>query len=87
VPILSPQLEQNEACRVAFEEARRLRKPIVPVIAVENWKPEDWLGLTIAGTTYFRIFDKEGAYKPVFDSNRMNDLRVEVEVSLLGIRL
>jgi len=80
VPILSPQLEQTPVCRAAFEEARRLQKPIVPVIAIKNWRPEDWLGLTIGGSTFFRIFDKENAYKPFYDSNRMTDLRVEVEV-------
>ncbi len=87
VPILSPQLEQTGACRAAFEEARRLRKPIIPVMAIKKWKPEDWLGLTIAGTIFFRIFGKESAYKPFYDSNRMTDLRVEVEVSLLNVSL
>ncbi|CAF4480985.1 unnamed protein product, partial [Rotaria sp. Silwood2] len=79
VPILTPQLEQTPVCRAAFEEARRLQKPIVPAIAIKSWRPEDWLGLTIAGRTFFRIFDKESAYKPFFDSNRITDLRVEVE--------
>ena len=69
-------------CRSIFEEARRLRKAIVPVMAINKWKPEDWLGLTIAGATFFRIFDKEGAYKPFYDSNRMADLRVEIEVGV-----
>ncbi|CAF4173901.1 unnamed protein product [Rotaria sp. Silwood2] len=81
VPILTPQLEQTPVCRAAFEEARRLQKPIVPAIAIKSWRPEDWLGLTIAGRTFFRIFDKESAYKPFFDSNRITDLRVEVEVA------
>jgi hypothetical protein len=81
IPILSPQFEQTPTCRAAFEEARRLNKPIVPVMAIKAWKPEDWLGLTIAGTTFFRIFNKENAYKPFFDTNRMTDLRVSVEVS------
>ena len=81
VPILSPQMEQTPLCQAAFEEARRLRKPIIPVMAIKKWKPEDWLGLIIGGMTFFRIFDKEGAYKPFYDSNRMTDLRVEVEVS------
>ena len=81
VAILSPQLAHTPVCQAAFEEARRLRKPIVPVIATKNWKPDDWLGLTIAGSTFFRMFDKEHAYKPFYDSNRMIDLRVEVEVS------
>ncbi|CAF1146285.1 unnamed protein product [Rotaria sordida] len=81
VPILSPQFEQTSICRSTFEEVRRLRKPIVPVIAIKNWKSEDWLGLTIAGCTFFRISDKENAYKPFYDSNRMTDLRVEVEVA------
>jgi hypothetical protein len=87
VPILSPQLEQTAACRAAFEEARRLGKPIVPIMAIKKWKSEDWLGLTIAGTTFFRIFNKESAYKPFYDSNRMTDLRVEVEVSVFNVSL
>ena len=81
VPILSPQFEHTLTCRAVFEEARRLQKPILPVIAIEKWKPEDWLGLTIAGCTYFRIFDKNNAYKPFYDSNRMTDLRVGAEVN------
>ena len=81
VPILSPQMEQTSTCQAAFEEARRLRKPIVPVIAIEKWKPEDWLGLTIGGCQFFRIFDKEGAYKPFYDSYPMANLCVAVEVS------
>jgi hypothetical protein len=81
VPILTPQLEQTPVCRAAFEEARRLRKPIVPVMAIKDWKPNDWVGLTIAGGTFFRIFSKEHGYKAFYDTNRMTDLRVEVEVS------
>jgi len=81
VPILTPQLEQTPVCRAAFEEARRYRKPIVPVIAVRTWKPEDWLGLTIAGCTFFRIYDQESAYEQFYDTNRMTDLSVEVVVS------
>ncbi len=81
VPILSSEFEQKPICRAAFEEARQLQKSIVPVMAIKKWKPEDWLGLTIAGATFFRIFHKEGAYKPLYDTNRMTDLRVGVEVS------
>ncbi|CAM2713202.1 unnamed protein product [Rotaria socialis] len=81
VPILTAQFEQTPMCRGALEEARRLQKPIVPVIAIKDWRPEDWLGLTIAGCIFFRIFDKGGAYKPIFDSCRMMDLRVDVEVA------
>lgn len=81
VPVLSPQFEQTPICRAAFEEARRSRKSIVPIMAIKKWKPDDWLGLTIAGSHFFRIFDKEGAYKPFYDSNRMRDLSTEVQVS------
>ena len=81
VPMLTPQLEQSPIVRAAFDEARRLRKAIVPVIAIKSWKPEDWLGLAIAGITFFRISDQQTAYKPKYDSNRITDLRVEVEVS------
>jgi hypothetical protein len=81
LPILTPQLEQTPMCRAAFDEARQLQKPIVPVIAVKHWRPEDWVGLTVAGCKFFRIFDKEMAYKQFYDSNRMTDLCVEVEVS------
>lgn len=80
VPILTSQIESNPLCLAAFDEVRRLHKPLVPVIATEQWRPDDWLGLVIAGITFFRIFDKENAYKPFFDSNRMTDLRVEIEV-------
>jgi len=81
VPILTPQLEQMSLCQAAFEQARLLRKPIIPVIAIKKWRPKDWLGLSIAGCVFFRIFDQEAAYKPFYDSNRITDLRVEIEVS------
>lgn len=81
VPILSPQFEQTPICRAAFEEARQSKKSIVPVMAIRKWKPDDWLSLTVAGSTFFRIFDKESAYKPFYDSTRMKDLCIEVEVS------
>ncbi|CAM4804269.1 unnamed protein product [Rotaria magnacalcarata] len=81
VPILTARFEQTPICRGALEEARRLQKPIVPVIAIKDWRPEDWLGLMIAGCTFFRIFDKENAYKPLFDNCRMMDLRFSTEVA------
>lgn len=81
VPILTPQVEQNLICRAAFEKARLLNKRIIPVIALPKWRPDGWLGLIIAGRVFFRIFDKETAYKPFYDSNRVTDLRVEIEVS------
>lgn len=82
VPILTPQLEQMSLCQAAFEQARLLNKPIVPVMAVKKWRPTGWLGLIIAGRIFFRIFDRETAYKPFYDSNRITDLRVEIEVSI-----
>ena len=81
VPILTAQLQENALCRAAFEQARLLDKPIVPVIAVNKWRPRGWLGLIIAGRVFFRIFDQATAYEPFYDSNRMTDLRVEIEVS------
>jgi hypothetical protein len=81
VPILTPQLEQALVCRAACEQARLLRKPVVSVLAVKKWRPVGWLGLIIAGRIFFRIFDQETAYKPFYDSNRITDLRVEIEVS------
>jgi len=83
VPVLTPQLEQISLCQAAFEQARFLNKPIVPVIAVKKWRPRGWLGLIIAGRVFFRIFDRETAYKPFYDSNRITNLRVEIEVSIL----
>ncbi|CAF3451486.1 unnamed protein product [Rotaria sp. Silwood1] len=81
VPILTPQLEQTSLCRAAFEQARLLSKPIIPVIAIKKWRPEGWLGLIIAGRVFFRIFDQETAYKPFYDSNCITDLRVAIETA------
>ncbi|CAF2442374.1 unnamed protein product [Rotaria sp. Silwood2] len=81
VPILTPQLEQTTLSRVAFEQARLLYKPIIPVIAIKKWRPEGWLGLIITGRVFFRIFDQETAYKPFYDSNRITDLRVAIEIA------
>lgn len=81
VPVLTPEFEQIPVCRAAFEEARRLQKSIVPTIATKNWRPDGWIGLIIAASTFFRIFDQDNAYKQFFDSNRITDLTVEVQVS------
>ncbi|CAM4969209.1 unnamed protein product [Rotaria socialis] len=78
VPILTARFEQTPMCRGALEEARRLQKPIVPVIATKDWRPEDWLDLTIAGCEVFRIFDNESAYEAFLDSSRMSGLRADV---------
>lgn len=82
VAIVTPQLEQTSLCQSAFEQAHLLNKPIVPIIAVKKWRPTSWLGLVIAGRVFFRIFDKETAYKPFYDSNLINDLRLEIEVRM-----
>lgn len=81
VAILTPLFEQSAVAQAVFEQARQLRKGIIPVMAVKSWKPQGWPSLTIAGSTFFRIFDKDQAYKKFFDSNRITDLRVEVDVS------
>jgi hypothetical protein len=81
VPVLSPQFEQAWTCRAVFEEVRRCRIPFAPVMAIKKWKPEDWLGLIIAGSTFFRIFNKDSAYESFYDSNRMKDLCAEIEVN------
>ncbi|CAF1524797.1 unnamed protein product [Rotaria magnacalcarata] len=80
VPILTARFEQTPICRGALEEARQLKKPIVPVIAIKDWRSDDWLGLTIAGCEVFRIFDNDSAYEAFLDSSRMTDLRVDVEI-------
>ncbi|CAF1290838.1 unnamed protein product [Adineta steineri] len=81
IPILSAGFEKKPACRVAFEEARQLQIPIIPVMSAIDWKPQDWLGITVAGATYFRIYTQVSAYKPLYDSNRITDLRVAVEIA------
>ncbi|CAF4365950.1 unnamed protein product, partial [Adineta steineri] len=55
--------------------------PIIPVMSAIDWKPQDWLGITIAGATYFRINTQVSPYEPFYDSNRMTDLRVAVEIA------
>ena len=80
VPIITTSFEENSLCLSVFQAARQAKKPIVPVLAVEKWRPNDWLGLAIAGLTFFRIPDQETAYKKFFDSNRMTDLKVEIQV-------
>jgi len=82
VPILTPQLEQSILCQLSFEQARLHGKPIVPVMAVKKWRPRGWLGLIIAGRVFFRIFDRETAYQSFYDTNRMTDLRVAIEVNI-----
>lgn len=83
VPILTPQLEQSQVCQEILEQTRLSGKPIVPVIAVKKWRPDGWLGLIVAGRVFFRIFDEETACQPFYDSNRMTDLLIEIEVIYL----
>ena len=85
VPILTRLMEQLPIVRAVFEEARRLRKPIVPVMAIKKWKSEDWLGLAVAGITFFRIFDQESAEKILFDSSPITNLRYSVEVGVYSM--
>ena len=85
VPILNQQFDQARLCQEALEQARHQGKPIIPVISVKKWRPEGWLGLLIAGRTFFRIFDRETAEKPFFDSNRITDLRYEIKVTILSL--
>ena len=82
IAVLTPQLEQTPFCQSVFEQARLLNKPIIPVIAVKKWRPTGWLGLVIAGRVFFRIFDRDTAYKPFYDSTLINDLHLEIEVSI-----
>ena len=82
VPILNQQFEQTKLCQEVLEKARLLGKPIIPVISVNKWRPDGWLGLLIAGRTFFRIFDRETAEKPFYDSNRITDLRYEIKVNI-----
>ncbi|CAF1183354.1 unnamed protein product [Rotaria sp. Silwood1] len=66
VPIFSPQLEKTPICRAIFEEAGRLLKPIVPVLAIKDWRSEDWLGLTIARCSLSAGMDMK-APSPILD--------------------
>lgn len=84
VSILNQQFEQTKLCQKALEQARLQGKPIIPVISAKKWRPEGWLGLLIAGRTFFRIFDRETAEKPFYDSNRITDLRFEIKVMIFN---
>ncbi|CAF1219090.1 unnamed protein product [Didymodactylos carnosus] len=85
VPIISPQFEENLLCQATFEKVRQLNIPVVPVVAIPKFKPEDWLGLPIAGKVYFRLFDAETANKPFWDSTRMKDFVYSVQSALLPV--
>jgi hypothetical protein len=80
VVIMSPGYESNELARLIVEKAKSLNKPIIPISKTRSWKPEHWLGLLIAGILFFRIMDKEQAYKHKYDSCPMNDLVFEVKI-------
>ena len=74
VIIMSAEYEENFNCRMVVQKAIELNLKIIPISISKAWKPTDWLGLLIAGKIFYRIFDKEQAFKVKYDSTPMNDL-------------
>ena len=80
--IMSPGYEESHYCRKVVELARAAKKTIIPVSTSKGWKPQEWLGLTVAGKLYYRIFDKSQAIKPIYDSTPIKDLLFAVTKAL-----
>jgi len=74
VIIMSAEYEENFNCKLIVQKAKELNLKIIPISITRAWKPADWLGLVMSGKVFYRIFDKEQAYKVKYDSTPMNDL-------------
>lgn len=83
--IMSAEYEENFNCRMVVQKAIELNLKIIPISISKAWKPTDWLGLLIAGKIFYRIFDKEQAYKVKYDSTPMNDLIFSIICNFLKL--
>jgi hypothetical protein len=61
--IMSQGYEENYCAKAIIEKAREMDKKIVPISTTRAWKPSGWLALFLAGKLFYRIMDKEQAYK------------------------
>jgi hypothetical protein len=61
--IMSKGYEENYYCRIITEMTRSFGKKIIPISTSREFKPQDWLALFLAGKLFFRIINKEQAYK------------------------
>ena len=82
VVIMTAEYEENYACRLVIQTARDLNFKIIPISITKAWKPTDWLALVTAGALFYRIFNREQAYKHKYDSTPMNDLVVGILTAL-----
>ena len=82
VAVISPKYEECDFARVIVETARSKNKSIIPVKASQSFKPDKWLGLVIAGKLYYRIINKEEAYKQIYDTTPMNNLMYGIKIAL-----
>jgi hypothetical protein len=63
VLIMSKNYEENYVCRTAIEMVRQLGKKIVPISTSREFKPAQWMALFLAGKLFFRIINREQAFK------------------------
>ena len=57
-----PALQESANCRREASYANDLKKPIIPIIMEQDYKPDGswgWLGLIIAGKLYYNLSDWE----------------------------
>ncbi|RNA41414.1 General transcription factor IIH subunit 2 [Brachionus plicatilis] len=80
--VMSDEYESSCVCKGVVDLARSLKKNIIPVSTKKGWKSKHWLGLVIAGKLFFRVIDRDQAFKKVNDFAPMDDFLLEVSKSL-----
>jgi hypothetical protein len=84
--VMSKSYEENYICRTAIETARKLSKRIIPISTSREFKPKHWLALFLAGRLFFRIMNKEQAFKRKHEwhYSQMDSLVDEIQLALSG---
>ncbi len=83
VCFITPEYQESANCKKELTYAMQLHKPIIPCLLgsdeEENWRPSDWLGITIADLLYI---DFSGIDKSNFAS-KCNELILKIH-ALIG---
>ncbi|XP_065660323.1 uncharacterized protein LOC100209544 [Hydra vulgaris] len=79
--LMTEEYENSYNSKAIVEAARSFNKPIIPICTTTTWKPDDWLGLIIAGKLFYSIFNKEQAYTSKNYSTPMNELMKAILVA------
>jgi len=58
---LSPAYKESANCRLEAQYALQLKKPIVPLMMVDSYQPDGWLGLILGSMLWFDVSRELGS--------------------------